>query len=342
MSDDPRWGDDPRDRQDDDWRERDDEDALALGRGPGSTGPRDDHSEEDPRKRGDDSRGVERDRDSRNRDGGLDPRDVFMRDLDLPRGPDRQIVHEARDREYTLRGSETRTLSTVGAFRVVSARDLRDHNERPADSRSGDLRHLREEGLIRTERLPGHRDVAVVLTKEGRKVLESHRRDHRPDDRQDARQDHRQEFYAGLKKPREVEHDSQVYRAYLREAGRLGKRGARIDRVVLDYELKREYQQWLHERDRDRGDADGRPDRNAHEVEEWAHEHDLPYFADQVHFPDVRIEYEERDGRWDHQDVEVTTVHYRGSSARIGGRGGGGGRSGGGRSTNPRLAEEFL
>jgi hypothetical protein len=149
-----------------------------------------------------------------------------------------------------------------------------------------------------------------------------------------------------------------VFRAYLREAQRLGERGARIDRVVLDYELKREYQQWLHGRDRDRDDADGRPDRTAHEVEEWAHDHDLPYFNDQVHFPDVRIEYEEPDGRWDHQDVEVTTVHYRGSrgaaaarsgfscyrgsSARIGGRGGGGGRSGGGRSTNPRLAEEFL
>jgi uncharacterized membrane protein YgcG len=152
-----------------------------------------------------------------------------------------------------------------------------------------------------------------------------------------------------------VEHDSQVYRAYLREAGRLSERGARIDRVVLDYELKREYQQWLHERDRDRPDADGRPDREPHEIEEWAHEHDLPYFHDQVHFPDLRIEYEAPDGRWDHQDIEVTTVHYRGahgaaaarsgfscyrgSSARIGG---GGGRSGGGRSTDPRLAEEFL
>jgi hypothetical protein len=358
MSDDPRWGDDPRDNRNDDWRERDDEDALALGRGPASSGPRDDQSDDDPRKRDDDSRGVERDRDSRNRDESLDPRDVFMRDLDLPRGPDREIVHDARDREYTLRGSETRTLSTVGAFRVVSARDLRDHNERPADPRAGDLRHLRDEGLIRTEKLAGHRDVAVVLTKEGRNLLESNRRDHARADRQDGPQDHRQEFYAELKKPREVEHDSQVYRAYLREAGRVGKRGARIDRVVLDYELKREYQQWLHERDRDRGDADGRPDRTAHEVEEWAHDHGLPYFDDQVHFPDLRIEYEEPDGRWDHQDVEVTTVHYRGSrgvaaarsgfscyrgsSARIGGRGGGGGRSGGGRATNPRLAEEFL
>jgi hypothetical protein len=355
MFDDARWGDDPRDRRDDDGRDRDDEDALAVGRGPGSTGPREDHSDDDPSKRDDGSRGLERDRDSRDRDGGLDPRDVFMRDLDLPRGPDREIVHDARDREYTLRGSETRTLSTVGAFRVVLARDLRDHNKRPADPRSGDLRHLREEGLIRTNRIDGHRDMAVVLTKEGRDVLESNRRDHSPEHQRDGRQDHRQEFYAGLKKPREVEHDSQVYRAYLREAGRLGKRGARVDRISLDYELKREYQQWLHERDRDRDNADGRPDREPHEIEAWAHDHDLPYFADQVHFPDLRIEYEELDGRWDHQDVEVTTVHYRGSrgsavarsgfscyrgsSVRLGGRGGGGR---GGRSPDPRLAEEFL
>jgi hypothetical protein len=149
---------------------------------------------------------------------------------------------------------------------------------------------------------------------------------------------------------------SQVYRAYLREAGRLGKRGARVDRIALDYELKREYQQWLHERDRDRDNADGRPDREPHEIEEWARDHDLPYFNDQVHFPDLRIEYEERDGRWDHQDVEVTTVHYRGShgaavaqsgfacyrgsSVHLGGREGGSRR--GGRSAAPHLAEEFL
>ena len=142
-SSDPRWGDDPRDRRDGDWRDRENEDTRALGRGPDSAGPKDDQSEDHSRNRHEDSRGLERDRDSRHRDGGLDPRDVFMRDLDLPRGPDRQIVHDARNREYTLRGSETRTLSTVGAFRVVSARDLRDHNERPADPRGGDMRDVR-------------------------------------------------------------------------------------------------------------------------------------------------------------------------------------------------------
>ena len=239
-------------------------------------------------------------------------------------------------------------------FGSCRPRDLRDHDGRPADPRSGDLRHLREEGLIRTERKDGHRDVAEVLTKEGRSVLESHRRDHFHDHRHDHHQDRQQAFYAELKKPREVEHDSQVFRAYLREAERLAEHGARIDRVLLDYELKRDYQKWLHERDKDRDDADGRPDREPAEIEEWAREHDLPYFDEQVHFPDLRMEYELPDGRWDHVDVEVTTAHYRGAhggaaaqsgfssyrgvSIRLGGgrSGGGGGRSGAG------LAEDVL
>jgi DNA-binding MarR family transcriptional regulator len=317
MFDDPRWSDDPRDRRDDDWRDRDNDDTLTLARGP------------------------------RDREDGLDPRTVFMRNLNLPRGRDREIVHDIRDRQCTLRGSETRTLSTIGAFRIVSARDLRDHNDRPADPRSGDLRHLREEGLIRTERLDGHREHVVVLTDRGRDVLNAHR-----DERH---KDHRQEFYAGLVKPREVEHDSQIYHAYLQEAERIAERDARIERVVLDYELNGEYQRWLHGRDGDCEECCGRPDRETHEIEEWARDHDLPYFDDQVHFPDLRIEYEELDGRRDHEDVEVVTIHYRGahgaaaarsgfscyrgSSARI--SGGGGGRGGRG-SAHPSPAEEFL
>src|SRR2546430_17555582 len=59
--------------------------------------------------------------------------------------------------------------------------------------------------------------------------------------------------------------------------------------------------------------SDGHPDRTADEIREWAHEHDLPYFDDEVHFPDLRIEYREPDGRDDHLDVEVTTEHYRGA-----------------------------
>jgi len=204
---DHRSDDHAHDPRDDGGRERQGDDgARELGRGPGSK-QRDNHSDGDPRDR-DDERWADRDHDARDRE--VEPRDVFMQGLDLPRERDREIVHDTRGREYTLRGSETRTLSTVGAFRVVPARDLRDHFDRPADPRDGDLRHLREQGLIDTVRLDGWRDVAVVLTDRGRDLLESNRaRDHDP----------RQEFYAGLKRERELEHDAQVYDAYLNVSG---------------------------------------------------------------------------------------------------------------------------
>ena len=58
---------------------------------------------------------------------GPDPRDVFLRELDLPRGPRRERVFD-RDRDYTLRGSESRTSkasvtaldSTVDAPTIVN------------------------------------------------------------------------------------------------------------------------------------------------------------------------------------------------------------------------------
>jgi len=116
--------------------------------------------------------------------------------------------------------------------------------------------------------------------------------------------------------------------------------------VVLDGDLKREYQSFLQDHNRDRPDSDGRPDRDAAEIAQWAQQHDLPYFDDTVHFPDVRIEYEV-DGRARHEDVEVLTPHYRG--AHLAGRAksgfrcysaGGSGRSGGKVSVHP--AEDLL
>jgi uncharacterized membrane protein YgcG len=317
---------------DDRHRDRAD-DARDLGRGPGDSRQ---STHEDSRSR-EDARWSERVR-------TYNSREAFTRDLNLPRGLEREVVRD-RDREYTLRGSETRTLATVGAFRVVSSRDLRDQHDRPLDPRSGDLRHLREQGLVETVRVPGSREHAVALTKEGRSLLEHHRGRDQVD---------RQTFWAGVKRERELEHDLQVYRAYERAAERLAERGAEVERVMLDHELKREYQSWLHERDHERADYDGHPDRTDEEIREWAHDHDLPYFDEEVHFPDLRIEYRDRDGREEHEDIEVTTEHYRGahaasvsqsgfscyggSSLRIGG--GGGSRGGGGH--HGGLAEEML
>ncbi|MBI4486387.1 MAG: hypothetical protein HY655_10285 [Acidobacteria bacterium] len=294
-----------------------------------------------PDPRTDDSR--ERTEDPR--DESLDPRDALTRDLALPRGLERErvYVHEHRQ-DYHLRGSEVRALATVGTFRVVPASHLRDDRGRAGDVRHGDLEHLRRLGLIETVApyTAGERTTLVTLTDRGRELLESHR----------ARGSHT--YYAGPGNARELTHDSQLYRAYERAAERLEARGARVDRVVLDHELRRDYQRFLQERNRGRSDSDGRPDRTREEIKRWALEHDVPMVNERVQFPDVQIHYERADGRREVENVEVTTVHYRGRHAsgkvaagftRFRGKSGrvGGGRSSEGTSPfDPHAAEELL
>ena len=278
----------------------------------------------------------------------IEHRDAFTQDLDLPRGLERERVH-VHGHDYQLRGSEARALATIGAFRVVPAKDLRDDAGRPGDVRHGDLERLRSAGLIRTV-TPLDREgrtTLVTLTDRGREVLESHRK------RGAGRE--QQTYYAGEVKPRELSHDAELYRAYLRVAERLQDEGSRVHRIVLDYELKRDYQRFLQAPNRNRSDSDGRPARTREEIREWAQEHDLPVVNERVQFPDFRIEYERPDGRHGVENVEVTTLHYRGahaagkahagftrfrgSSARVGGRAG---QTAKGSPLDPRLAEEFL
>jgi len=322
---------DPRDQdardQDAGVRDRE-EDCLVLGRGPSSEPARDD---------GIGLEAGDRDRGTRGRDddrGSIDPRDVFTRDLDLPRGPERELVRD-RDGDYCLNGSDARTLSTVGAFRVVCEGDLRCSRDATLDTRDRDLRYLERQGLI--ERVPvNEKDRAVPITNRARTLLERHR----------ARDTgHGQQFYSGADRPRERSHDAQFYRAYLEAAKRLRNQGARIERVQLDRELKRDYQRFLQDRNRGDRNSAGRPDRSEAEIAAWAREHELPYFDDQVHFPDVRIEYEDANGDVRFEDIEVVTEHYRGahgaSAARCGfsmhvSRGAGGG------AFDPRVAEDFV
>lgn len=280
-----------------------------------------------------------------------DPRDVFTEGLDLPQGREREPVLLG-DEVYNLKGSEVRALATVGAFRIVAVDDIRDDRGEAAALWKGDLRHLRASGLVATV-APTERDSrtpVVTLTDRGRELLEAHRRpDHEP----------AQTFHAGVLRTRELGHDTQVYRAFERSAERQADREARILRVVLEQDLKREYQRFLQEPNRGRADADGRVKRTPEEARQWANEHELSVRDGHVQFPDLRLELEMPDGRREIEDIEVTTLHYRGlqasakasagftryrsSGGRVGGRlAGRGGRSGGRRGPDPHLAEEVL
>jgi hypothetical protein len=270
---------------------------------------------------------------------------VFARHVDLPHGPEREVVRE-RKRSYELNGRESDALATIAAFRVVQAPDVQEmlDDGRGGGSAQKSLDHLEASGLL--ERIPLERrdDDVVVLTDRGRDLLEANRREHPGEPRQ--------AFYAGLKRPRELTHDVQVYRACRDAEAQIRDQRGRIRRIVLDYELKRAYQQFLQERNRGWAHSTGRPDRTPEEIAAWAKDHDLPYQDNRVRFPDARIEFENRDRQAEQRDIEVVTPHYRGAhAAAVASSGfqsyGGGLRvktSGrrGGRGLDPRLAEEMI
>jgi len=253
------------------------------------------------------------------------------------------------DREYRLSGDDVRVLATVGAFRVVPAGDLREPNPRTPTRPARDLERLRDLGLVQTvPYVVGRtRTTLVTLTGRGREVLEGGRRP--------GGNGGQQAFYVGITKPRELAHDSRVYSAYTKAAERLVERGEPVRRVVLEEELKREYQRFLAAENRARRERGETPEERSEAVARWAHEHQLPYEDGHVQFPDARIEYDGRDGRRSVEDIEVVTPHYRGAHAAakvragftryraVGARLGGlrtTGRSG--RGVDPRLAEELL
>jgi hypothetical protein len=146
--------------------------------------PRDEARDRDGREDGRARVYDERDRDN-------DPSEGLMRDLDRPRGEERELV-AVRDRVYELDGEESRTLAAVGAFRVVPEQDLDIDHET--------LEHLRDERLVEPVDL-GDGKRGLTLTREGRDLLDSHSMD---------RDESSQDFYTGVSRERELDHDSNL------------------------------------------------------------------------------------------------------------------------------------
>jgi DNA-binding PadR family transcriptional regulator len=289
----------------------------------------------DPRDQDDRECDFDRDRGGRDHD----PREPFVAALELPRCHERELVPDAHDHLYELNREDSLMLATIGAFRVVAERDLTDFHD--ADRT---LDHLRDEGLIHTVQVDAG-ERAHTLTDRGLSVLEANRRE--PNDDMRGRDgDDRQVFHAGVSRERELKHDADLFRAYREVEAELRDRGGYAERIVLEVDLRREYQEWLQEHNRGRSDSDGRPDRTDGEIAEWALDHELPYRDGGVQFPDFRVEYE-LDGRDRHEDIEVVTGHYRGAHAAGRASSGftcvrGGGTSRGSSPFDPHAAEDYL
>lgn len=225
-----------------------------------------------------------------------------------------QEIRLGRDRlpaiavDLRLRPEETRLLGDVGRFRVITARDLTETIYRGnCGQMERDLAYLREKNLTDTSFINGRRDgrnrpveriQVVTLTEEGRNVLLRTGQLHRD-----------QEAYAGLVKPREAEHDAQVYRAYLKEWERIEKKDRGSNpRVVLDFELKANIQRAIHARQKTE------PDEDLSAIKQQvAEQFDLKFIDDSIQIPDLRIEYDLDQGALSgHSDVEVATAAYHG------------------------------
>jgi hypothetical protein len=144
-----------------------------------------------------------------------------------------------------LRPEEKQLLSEAGRFRVVRTADLREKlYGGKARLLENDLKYLRDKGLIETQQVNLRRDgrrrtiervEVVTLTKDGRRLLI--KQGDLPKD---------QKVYSGLVKPREVEHDSQIYRAFRKEAERIERSGGSNLRVRLDFEIKADVQKAIY------------------------------------------------------------------------------------------------
>jgi hypothetical protein len=155
----------------------------------------------------------------------------------------------------------------------------------------GDLRNLLRQGLIHKgifdgpERAP--REL-LTLTKAGYRLLLANRIVAKD-----------QTIYHGFLKPRDANHDADLYMLYQKAAARIQAKGGRPVRVVLDLELQSKIN-----RDFTTFGTEAR--------KEIAARHGLQVVGGKIPVPDLRIEYERPDGEKAREDLELVTEHYRG------------------------------
>jgi len=204
-----------------------------------------------------------------------------------------------------IRPEEQQLLMEVGKFRVITVADLTKHIYAGNESTlRRDLQFLKENHLVETHFLNARRDgrsasvtrfEAVTLTKTARKLLI--KTGSVPDG---------QRIYSGLVKPREAEHDSQIYGAYLKEAAGIERSGGKILRVKLDFELKAAINRAVYLAQK------AEPKKDAIQIKaNVAEQFNLKVFHNRVVIPDARIEYEQPSGGSAQVDIEVATAAYR-------------------------------
>lgn len=205
-----------------------------------------------------------------------------------------------------LHQEEKTLLGEAGRFRVISVKDAaRAIYAGDEGALRSDLRFLERKDLVSVDIVNARRDgrsrsveriEVITLTRAGEKLARMG--DSFPPD---------QKLYHGLVKPREAEHDAQIYRAYQKEWQKIEKEGGSNPRVLLDFELKSQIQKAIH------AARKAEPERDITEIKQQVSaEQQLPFIDNQIQIPDARIEYElDQGSRTGFSDIEVVTAAYR-------------------------------
>ena len=214
----------------------------------------------------------------------------------------RREIDPRRDRR-TFEDRCDRALLDAGLYRAVSLHDLAEahFDGHPYTARRAVNQWIRD-GEMREHTVHGPKGNPYKLltpTPDGAKRAREHA----------VKQglDPHQRTWAGLVKPAELAHDTEVYRAARTEIDRLQDEGASVRRIRIDAELK----SIVAKRSETARARDGKAAADIERIQA-AKEISLPVDENgKVHYPDAQIEYTDADGRTDHVNVEVATRDYR-------------------------------
>ena len=215
-----------------------------------------------------------------------------------PRRRERRMQHQDRGRTYSLRTSEMEAMIDIGRFRTVDVQDLGRFIYRgDAAHMRQDLENLRGQGLIEEKTVfRAHKSARkmVTLTEQGRQIV-----------RKASGLPEGQRIYHGFVKPKELDHDADLYKVYQKAVEQIHEKGGRPLRVRLDFELKESINR--------EKEAAGRlsDEERAILLRAIAEENGLTIKGTTIHLPDIQVEYETREGKVERENLELLSQNYR-------------------------------
>jgi len=216
---------------------------------------------------------------------------------------ERRTQYQDRGLTYFLRSSEMEAMGDIGRFRTVDVQDLARFGYRGDQAHMRqDLENLRAQGLMEEKTVFHAHNTArklVTLTAEGHRMV-----------RKASGLKEEQRLYHGFVKPRELDHDADLYKVYQKAATQVREKGGKVLRVRLDFELKQEINRARESARKLSGEE------RARFLWAVAEENGLRAEGSSIHLPDIQIEYKTRDGRTERENLELLSQNYREAGIR--------------------------